>query len=68
MTKEQAIEVLNEILDLLEPIEPREIVNKKLCVGDPHRTIGWRCGKCGRGIGGADNYCSNCGKPVKWDD
>ena len=63
------IELLNDALALLkeqEAIEPVEMTDDFYPIGDPLRTTGWKCGKCGERIACHDNYCPNCGKAVKW--
>ena len=50
-----------------EAVEPKEIVNEHYPVGDYRRTIAWLCGKCGKTLMGDGNYCSYCGKKVKWE-
>jgi uncharacterized OB-fold protein len=61
---DKAIEALNE----QEAIEPVEIIDDFYPIGDPLRTIGWKCGKCGERIAYYDNYCPNCGKKVRRND
>jgi uncharacterized OB-fold protein len=56
-----------EILKQREPVEPVEMIDDHYPIGDPLRTIGWKCGKCGYYIGGEDNFCANCGQAVKWE-
>lgn len=56
-----------EALEKQESFEPVEMIDDFYPIGDPLRTIGWRCGKCGERIAGYDNYCPNCGKAVKWE-
>lgn len=50
-----------------EAVEPKEIVNEHYPIGDYRRTIGWLCGKCGETIMGDANYCSYCGREIKWE-
>ena len=55
-------ELLTDTLALLkeqEPIEPKFVANEGA----------YYCGKCHfpLGVSGV-NYCSGCGKPVKWDE
>lgn len=50
-----------------EPVEPIEVVDTAKHVNDDFRTLAWKCGACGAEIGGADNYCHECGKAVKWE-
>ena len=50
-----------------EVIEPIEMIDDYYPIGDPLRTTGWKCGKCGERIACHDNYCPNCGKAVKWE-
>ena len=56
-----------ELLKAQEPIEPIEFYDDTKCVEDYNRTLAWKCGKCGHYIGGADNFCANCGQAVKWE-
>lgn len=57
------LSVYDDALTLLKeretnPIEPvEETVNDVLL---------WHCGKCGFYLGPNDNFCSNCGRSVKW--
>lgn len=62
--RQDALSLLKE----QEPVDPIEMIDDFYPIGDPLRTIGWRCGKCGDRIAGYDNFCQNCGKAVKWDD
>jgi hypothetical protein len=55
------------LLEVQEPVEPIEMIDDFYPIGDPLRTIGWRCGKCGGRIGGYENYCPECGRAVKWE-
>lgn len=57
-----------EALEKQQPFEPVEIIDDFYPIGDPLRTVGWKCGKCGERIAWDDNYCPNCGNEVKWDD
>ena len=64
-------DLMADALSLLkahEPIEPIELYDDTKCVEDYNRTLAWKCGKCGYYIGGADNFCANCGQAVKWDE
>lgn len=64
------VKLLQDALSLLkaqEPIEPIELYGDTKCVEDYNRTLAWKCGKCGYYIGGADNFCANCGRAVKWE-
>ena len=54
-------------LKALEPVEAVEMIDDFYPIGDPLRTIGWKCGKCMERIAGYDNYCPNCGQAVKWE-
>lgn len=63
----EALDMAIEALEKQETFEPVEMIDDFYPIGDPLRTIGWRCGKCGERIAGYDNYCPNCGKSVKWD-
>lgn len=63
----KAIEDAIELLKAQEPIEPIEFYDDTKCVEDYNRTLAWKCGKCGYYIGGADNFCANCGQAVKWE-
>lgn len=54
------------LLKAQEPVEPIEMINDFYPIGDPRRTEGWKCGKCGQRIAWDDNYCSKCGTAVKW--
>ena len=56
-----------ELLKEQEPVDPIEMIDDFYPIGEPLRTIGWRCGQCGDRIAGYDNFCPNCGKAVKWD-
>ena len=51
-----------------EPVKPDEMVDDFYLIGDPLRTIGWKCGQCGERIAYHDKYCPACGRSVKWDD
>lgn len=42
------------------PIEPVE--------GTVNDVLLWHCGKCGFYLGPNDNFCSNCGRSVKWNE
>lgn len=64
----QAIDEICGLLEKQEPVDPIEMIDDFYPIGDPLRTIGWRCGKCGDRIAGYDNFCPNCGKAVKWDE
>ena len=55
------------LLKAQEAIEPVEMIDDFYPIGDPLRTIGWKCGKCMERIAGYDNYCPNCGQEVKWE-
>ena len=55
------------LLKVQEPVEPIEMINDFYPIGDPLRTEGWKCGKCGQEIAWDDNYCSKCGTAVKWE-
>ena len=55
------------LLKAQEAIEPVEMIDDFYPIGDPLRTIGWKCGKCMERIAGYDNYCPNCGQAVKWE-
>ena len=63
----EALDMAIEALEKQEEFEPVEMIDDFYTIGDPLRTIGWRCGKCGERIAGHDNYCPNCGKAVKWE-
>ena len=63
----EALDMAIEALEKQETFEPVEMIDDFYPIGDPLRTIGWRCGKCGERIGGHENYCPNCGKAVKWE-
>jgi rubrerythrin len=63
----EALDIAIEALEKQESFEPVEMIDDFYPIGDPLRTIGWRCGKCGERIAGYDNYCPNCGKAVKWE-
>ena len=58
-SKGDIIAVLNRVLKEMEPIAPHDY--------DPviygHR---YTCGKCHYSLWRNDNYCSQCGKKVKW--
>lgn len=54
------------LLKAKEPVESIEMINDFYPIGDPLRTEGWKCGKCGQRIAWNDNYCSKCGTAVKW--
>ena len=45
-----------------------EIKDDHYPIGDPLRTVGWKCGECGELIAGGDNYCPHCGEEIIWDD
>ena len=63
------VSILQDALSLLkaqEQVEPIEMINDFYPIGDPLRTEGWKCGKCGQRIAWDDNYCSKCGTAVKW--
>lgn len=32
-----------------------------------HNDIDWFCGNCGHCVRRLDNYCSRCGRKVKWE-
>ena len=64
----EALDMAIEALEKQETFEPVEMIDDFYPIGDPLRTIGWRCGKCGERIAGYDNYCPNCGKEIMWDD
>lgn len=62
--------MMRDALTLLkeqEAVEPKEIVNEHFPIGDFRRTIGWHCGKCGKTLMGDGDYCSYCGRAVKWE-
>ncbi len=61
---ENAITLLKE----QEPVEAIDIIDEKYPVGDNNRYKGYRCGKCKEVIPWDANYCSYCGRKVKWDD
>ena len=61
------ISLLDDLLKKQELIEPIELYDETKCVEDYNRTLAWKCGKCGYYIGGADNFCANCGRAVKWE-
>lgn len=63
-----AKEMAEELLKEQEPADPIEMIDDFYPIGDPLRTIGWRCGRCGARIDGYENYCPECGKAVKWDE
>lgn len=56
------------LLKAQDAIEPVEMINDFYPIGDPLRTVGWKCGECGELIAGEDNYCPHCGKEIMWDD
>lgn len=62
----QAFEDALSLLKAQEPVEPIEMINDFYPIGDPLRTEGWKCGKCGQRIAWDDNCCSKCGTAVKW--
>lgn len=64
-TVQMTIDALS-LLKAQEPVEPTEMINDFYPIGDPLRTEGWKCGKCGQRIAWDDNYCSKCGTEVKW--
>lgn len=64
------IVMMRDALALLkekDPIEPIELIDDFYPIGDPLRTIGWKCSKCMGRLGGLENYCPNCGCEVKWE-
>ena len=64
------VDIINDAIALLqeqEPVEPEEIVDDFYPIGDPLRTMGWKCGHCGERIAGHDRFCHNCGRKVKWE-
>ena len=61
------IEDGTKLLKAQEPVEAVEMIDDFYPIGDPLRTIGWKCGKCMERIAGYDNYCPNCGQAVKWE-
>lgn len=63
-----AVKAWEVLLREQEPVEPKEIVNKHYPIGDYRRTIGWLCGNCGETLMGDADYCSYCGRKVKWDE
>lgn len=68
-TPAQAIERIGRLamLKAQEALEPVEIIDDFYPIGDPLRTIGWKCGKCMERVAGYDNYCPNCGMELKWE-
>ena len=64
----EALDMAIEALEKQETFEPVEMIDDFYPIGDPLRTIGWKCGKCGERIAVYDNYCPNCGKAAKWDE
>jgi len=56
---EEAIESAISLLKEQEPIKPRFYTGYgREC---------W-CGQCGSMMYAGDNYCSHCGRRIKWDD
>ena len=53
-------ERIKELLKEQKAIEPKR---KDISIND----IDWFCGKCGHCVRRLDNYCSRCGKKVKWE-
>lgn len=61
------ISLLDDLPKEQEPVEPVEMIDDFYPIGDPLRTIRWKCGKCGDMIAGYFNFCPNCGRAVKWE-
>ena len=64
------VDIIKDAIALLqekEPVEPEEMVDAFYPIGDPLRTIGWKCGHCGERIACFDSFCPKCGRKVDWD-
>lgn len=57
-------DLITDMLDLLEAVAPEVFMDGLV--------KGYKCGNCGKHLVNAtywrDNYCSKCGKMVKWND
>ena len=56
--------IAEDALSLLKEQEAIEPKQKDVA----HNEINWFCGKCGHCVRRLDNYCSRCGRKVKWND
>ena len=56
--------IAEDVLALLKEQEPVEPKRKDMS----HNDIDWFCGKCGHCVRRLDNYCSRCGRKVKWNE
>lgn len=54
------------IIDGLTLLKEQEAVEPKR-KDIAHNDIDWFCGKCGACVRRLDNYCSRCGRKVKWE-
>ena len=67
LTPEICIKIGQTVTDaiaLLKEQEPVEPKRKDIS----HNNIDWFCGKCGHCVRRLDNYCSRCGRKVKWNE
>ena len=56
---------------ILAILKEQEAVKRTYRTGINGFSIIWTCGACGSDLhpnNAKAKYCSNCGKPVKWDD
>lgn len=56
--------IYTDAIALLKEQEPVEPKRKDVA----HNGIDWFCGKCGHCVRRLDNYCSRCGRKVKWNE
>lgn len=79
MTHEGAITQLKELMgtslmpELLKPslkavietLEMERSTGEWLWVGHDGAKLKWSCNSCGRGVEDQENFCPDCGKPMK---
>ena len=60
---------IDDVLELLKEQEPVKPIIEQDEYPDstPKGFELYYCGACGDDIGDGQKYCSNCGRPVKWE-
>ncbi len=58
----------SSVLELLAALKERETNPIEPVEETVNDILLWHCGKCGFYLGPNDNFCSNCGRSVKWNE